>query len=219
MRVATRIIALALLALLFFLVIDTLKLSSRAQSPNPIELENQNAGTSGWRLNNVANNREIEGYASLTSVDAGKQVSIFVNTIDPEYTLTVYRIGYYGGHGARQMTQPVTRNGIVQPIPTPDPITGLVECQWTDPYVFNVPPNWVSGFYLVKLVCSQSGKQRYVFFVVRNDGRTSSLIFQNAVSTYQAYNAWGGKSLYAFNSQGNVAATKVSYNRPYDDSE
>ena len=35
-----------------------------------------------------------------------------------------------------------------------------------------------------------------------------------ATNTYQAYNNWGGKSLYEFNSTGG-RATKVSYNRPY----
>jgi hypothetical protein len=49
---------------------------------------------------------------------------------------------------------------------------------------------------------------------VRDDARTSDLLFQNSVTTWQAYNAWGGKSLYGFNSTG-PQATKVSFNRPY----
>ena len=155
----------------------------------------------------------------MTSVNAGGQISFFVNTIDPQYTLTIYRLGYYGGLGGRQMTQPVTLTGIAQPIPTPDPTYGMAECQWTSPYTFTVPSNWVSGIYVVKLVGSQSGKQRYIVFVVRNDGRASDLIFQSSVSTYQAYNAWGGKSLYTYNSTDGIAAVKVSYNRPYDDSQ
>src|SRR5262249_1819646 len=81
--------------------------SSLAQSANPIQIENQNTGTTGWIITNTANNHEIEGYASLTSVNAGGQLSFFVNTIDPQYTLTLYRLGYYGGAGGRQMTQPV----------------------------------------------------------------------------------------------------------------
>jgi hypothetical protein len=58
--------------------------------------------------------------------------------------------------------------------------------------VLSVPSTWVSGFYLVKLQAS-SGKQSYIIFVVRNDGRQSDLFFQASVTTYQAYNAWGGK--------------------------
>ena len=187
---------LAVLAALFLVLIGGRSLSLFAQSANPIQIENQNPGTNAWLITNTANNHEIEGYASLTSVNAGGQISFFVNTIDPQYTLTVYRLGYYGGLGGRRMTQPVTLGGIAQPIPTPDPTYGIVECQWISPYVLTVPSNWVSGVYVVKLVGSQSGKQRYITFVVRNDNRASDLIFKSAVTTYQAYNAWGGKSLF-----------------------
>ena len=38
-----------------------------SQAANPIQIENANPGTSGWQLSNPAVNREIEGYASLTS--------------------------------------------------------------------------------------------------------------------------------------------------------
>ena len=210
---------LATLAALFLLLIGGRSVSLFAQSANPIQIENQNPGTTAWLITNAANANEIEGYASLTSVNAGSQISFFVNTIDPQYTLTIYRLGYYGGLGGRQMTQPVTLTGIAQPIPTPDPTYGMAECNWSSPYVLTVPSNWVSGMYVVKLVGSQSGKQRYIVFVVRNDGRASDLMFQSSVSTYQAYNAWGGKSLYTYNSTDGVAAVKVSYNRPYDDSQ
>ena len=51
-------------------------------------------------------------------------------------------------------------------------------------------------------------------FVVRDDARVSDLLFQSSVSTMQAYNGWGGKSLYPFNSSGPQAA-RVSFDRPY----
>jgi hypothetical protein len=50
---------------------------------------------------------------------------------------------------------------------------------------------------------------------MRNGPRFSQLLFQNSVTTYQAYNNWGGKSLYTFNSTDNIPAIKVSFNRPY----
>ena len=117
---------MAILAALFVLLIGGRTVSLFAQSANPIQIENQSPGTTGWRLTNVANNNEIEGYASKTSVNAGDQIDLFVNTIDPQYTLTIYRLGYYGGLGGRQMTQPVTLGGIAQPIPTPDPTYGTI---------------------------------------------------------------------------------------------
>ena len=50
------------------------------------------------------------------------------------------------------------------------------------------------------------------------------MVYGLPVSTYQAYNKWGGKSLYTFNSSGDVTvagtprAVKVSFDRPYDQS-
>src|SRR4029079_7327161 len=80
---------------------------------NPVQLENAKAGTSEWRLTNPGYaSGTIEGYASLTSVNRGGQIKLFVNTVDPSYTLEVFRIGYYQGLGGRRMTAPVTLPGI-----------------------------------------------------------------------------------------------------------
>ena len=48
-----------------------------------------------------------------------------------------------------------------------------------------------------------------MFFVVRDDASTSSIVYQTSDTTWQAYNNYGGVSLY----QGD--AVKVSYNRPF----
>lgn len=187
------------------------------QFGNTIQLENQKPGDADWELVNAAFNHEIEGYASSVSVNRGEAISIFVNSIDPSYTLDIYRIGWYGGAGARKMLPTITAPGIRQPIPQPDPTTGLIECQWTDPYVLQIPGDladptyWASGIYLAKLTGIGSGKQSYVIFVVRDDARPSDLLFQNTVTTYQAYNDWGGLSLYTLPQR----AYKVSFNRPY----
>ncbi|MDJ0773789.1 MAG: hypothetical protein QNJ49_10250 [Mastigocoleus sp. MO_167.B18] len=187
---------------------------------NPIIIENQKTGSDNWHLNNPAKNHEIEGYASLTSVDRGSQIELFVNTQDPTYTIEVFRMGWYGGKGARQVTPTITRKGIEQPAPIVDRATGLIECDWLQPYVLQIPENsqepteWTSGVYLAKLTGSETGKQSYINFVVRDDKRSSDILFQTSVTTYQAYNNWGGMSLYRWNSKGKQA-TKVSFNRPY----
>jgi hypothetical protein len=136
-------------------------------------------------------------------------------------------MGYYQGLGGRLMFGPVTVAGTHQTIPTPDPSTGFLECNWTNPYVLTTGSNWTSGIYLAKLTGTTSGLQSYIIFVVRDDSRPSDLLFQQSTNTYQAYNNWGGKSLYAFNSSSaptiNTAgasstaypAVMVSYNRPY----
>ncbi len=177
-------------------------------------LENQKPGTTTWQLTNPALNSEIEGYASLTSVNRGGQINFLVNTTNTTYTLQVFRVGWYGGAGGRSMFGPVTVPGYSQTIPTPAPGTGLIECNWTNPYTLNIPStpgdptDWASGAYLVKLTGGQDGKQSYIIFTVRDDTRSTDLLFQMSVTTYQAYNTWGGVSLYG-------GATIVSFNRPY----
>src|SRR5918912_3318205 len=192
-----------------------------AGASNPIQLENLKAGTTEWQLTNPAQAREIEGYASLTSVNRGGQISLFVNTASASFTIEIFRIGWYGSLGARRMTNAVTLAGTKQTIPTPNASTGLVECKWINPYVLNIPNNttdptdWASGVYLAKLTAAASGKQSYIIFVVRDDARASTYLFQSSVTTFQAYNNWGGKSLYSWNSTNQAPAQKVSFNRPY----
>ena len=187
--------------------------------PNPVQIENAKTGTSEWQLTNPATNHEIEGYASATSVDRGSQIHFFVNTVDSSYTVQIFRLGWYGGLGGRQMTDPATLQGTQQVILTPDATTGIVECHWTNPYTLTIPnssdpTDWTSGVYVAKLTAETSGKQSYIIFVVRDDARPSDFLYQSSVNTYQAYNNWGGKSLYDWNSPSG-RAVKVSYNRPY----
>ncbi|HVW87059.1 MAG TPA: N,N-dimethylformamidase beta subunit family domain-containing protein, partial [Bryobacteraceae bacterium] len=195
--------------------------ASTLAAQNPIQIENSKTGSPDWQLTNPATNHEIEGYASLTSVNRGGQISFFVNTADATYTLDVFRMGWYGGAGARRVMAPVQVTGVRQTIPSPDPATGMVECQWVNPYQLSIPLNtsdptdWASGVYLARLTGNTSSKQSFIIFIVRDDPRASTYINQITMNTFQAYNNWGGKSLYTWNSTNSVAATQVSYNRPF----
>ena len=198
--------------------------SIAAQASNSIQIENAKVGTNEWQITSPGfTTRAIEGYASLTSVNRGGQILLYVNTAEPTYTMDIFRIGYYGGLGGRRMMSTISRTGTVQPMPAPDPDTGLIECQWTDPYVLNIPgtsdpTDWMSGIYLIKLTAGSSGTQQYIVFAVRDDSRASDLLMAETVNTYQAYNVWGGKSLYGtIESPADTAnkAMKVSFNRPY----
>jgi hypothetical protein len=127
---------------------------------NEISIENANPGTANWQITSPALNREIEGYASLTSVNVGGSISFFVSTAAPSYTMDVFRIGWYGGAGGRQMVATITRSGFVQVTPAADSF-GRFECNWISPYVLTIPTSWVSGVYLVKLTAS-TGLQSYI---------------------------------------------------------
>jgi len=187
---------------------------------NPVQIENRKPGTSDWILTKPARNHEIEGYASATSVNQGDAIRFYVHTVAPTYRLTIYRMGWYGGLGARQVSETITLPGNRQPAPAIDSDTGLIECRWEHPVAHTIPTGsqsdnaWPSGYYLAKLTAEPTGEESYILFVVRDDRRSSAYLVQASVTTYQAYNNWGGRSLYSFNSPGGQAA-KVSFNRPY----
>lgn len=184
---------------------------------NPIQIENAKPGTTDWQFFSEARSGEIEGYASATSVKAGDQLSLYVSTLDSSYSIEIYRMGWYGGMGARLVQGPVFRTGFKQAAPTTDSATNMVECHWTDPYTFTIPSDWTTGFYLAKLSAPSYNKQRYIAWVVRDDASNANHYYQWGVTTAQAYNFWGGHSLYPDNKNGYTQGQKVSFNRPYLD--
>jgi len=180
------------------------------------------AGTADWQLSNPALNREVEGYASHTSINHGETIDFFINTHALTVQIDVYRMGWYQGLGARQVLGPVTVNGIEQTIPAPDS-DGMVNCDWVPSYQLQTGNDWTTGVYLAKLTESDNDAQSYIIFVVRNDDQPPDVVFQLPVTTYQAYNFWGGKSTYAsssgaalpWGSSSGIPAKRVSFNRPY----
>jgi hypothetical protein len=203
--------------------------------PNPVVLENQLPGTDHWRIgapgffisDDAAG--QIQGYASATSVNKGGDIALHVsvNPAQP-FTADVYRVGWYAGLGGRLMSHTGPFAGITQPECAPDRATGMVDCGWLPSHTLTVPTSWISGVYLVVLTNDQKF-QSYVTFVVRDDERTADFLYQQSVTTYQAYNNYPddgvtGKSLYEFNSYGSPVeatgkrnAAKVSFNRPYSE--
>src|SRR5206468_9247271 len=197
---------------------------------NPIVIENQQPGSSGWQLRNWASDApgQIKGYASATSVNKGTPITFYV-TVNPAQTFTidVYRVGWYQGSGGRLLQQIGPFNGVQHPPAPRDTTTGLIACNWPPTYTLRVPTTWTSGIYLAVLTNAQS-YQNDIVFVVRDDNRIAPLLYQQSVTTYQAYNNYPndgttGKSLYEFNSYGPATisgtsrAVKVSFDRPYSD--
>lgn len=202
--------------------------TAQSSSQNTIESENKKPGTRDWQLTRVRINSGqyrtslIEGYCSHQSVEAGDTLSVFVST-DParRFVLDVYRMGYYGGAGARQVARFGPLHGTVQPVPPMGPSPArLRECQWDASVEFSVPDDWVSGVYLGKLTTipeseSEPYWQSYVIFIVR-DGREADVLFQCSDNTWQAYNRWpANESLYTHPDGAHAPDVAVSFDRPY----
>jgi hypothetical protein len=181
---------------------------------SPLVAENARAGDPSWVLTATASG-EIEAFATDTSVDRGGSLQVLYSTLAATVSLSVFRLGWYGGTGARRVLGPHLYPGVQQPPPRLDPGTYLVECAWSHGITIETtraPGEWLSGIYLAQLTALPSGKQTYAVFVVRDDARGAALLFQSSVFTYAAYNTWGGHSLYG---PTGAQAVKVSLDRPY----
>ena len=183
--------------------------SSSSPGRDLIRRENEKPGTRDWLLTNTYidldtwwRSPRIEGYCSEASVSAGDTLKVMVST-NPvsEFSLEIFRTGYYGGDGGRSMMKFESIQGKTQPDP-PIGENRLRECKWEPSVEFEIPDDWVSGVYLGKLTAkkvegvyqsrltaNKDGLQSYVIFIVRDD-RPCDLLFQCSDMTWQAYNSW-----------------------------
>ncbi|QRK09523.1 hypothetical protein JQX13_05140 [Archangium violaceum] len=191
----------------------------RQSQPNPIPEENKLPGDRRWRGGSAAPEGALEFYTSTESAAAGEVVGVKVST-DTETAVTaeLFRIGYYGGAGARKVwSGGPFRTGAQAPCERDVP-TARIECDWNDTFSIPIDPSWVSGLYVVKLSLPDGG-MRFTPFVVR-DQRAADILYTPNFTTYQAYNTWGGTSLYFDAAMATPfgRAREVSFNRPYKDS-
>jgi hypothetical protein len=183
-----------------------------------IACENSKPGSpaSEWDIQG-AGDPDIQGFATDISVDQGQTIGFKVDTLATDYRLDIYRMGWYGGDGARRVAtvQPTAPIFGTQRSCLFDDGTGLVDCgNWAQSASWTVPADAVSGIYFAKLVREDlSTGASHIVFVVRDDDGGSELLFQTSDTTWQAYNRYGGNSLYTGSPAGR--AYKVSYNRPF----
>lgn len=187
-------------------------------APNAIVAENCLPGNpaSEWDITGVGD-PSIEGFATQISVNQGETVSFKIDTDAAAYALDIYRLGYYEGLGARKIATVAPSASLPQNQPAclNVPSTGLIDCgNWAVSASWQVPAAATSGIYIARAERSDNGGASHIVFVVRDDDSTSDLLFQTSDTTWQAYNSWGGNSLYVGAPAGR--AYKVSYNRPFN---
>jgi hypothetical protein len=186
---------------------------------NPVACENSKPGNPGseWQVNG-AGDPSIQGYATDMSVNQGERVRFKVKTNASNYTINIFRLGYYQGLGARKVSTVMPSASLPQsqPVCLTNASTGLIDCgNWAESASWQVPADAVSGIYVAHLRRGDTGGESQIVFVVRDDDSSSDVFFQTSDATWQAYNAYGGNSLYTGSPAGR--AYKVSYNRPFLD--
>lgn len=188
-----------------------------ALSPRASRITDENAlpGTNEWASIGNYDINTLAAYAGATSVNAGGSVGIHIKSTGTSATARLYRLGYYQGQGARLYATYGSFATPAQPNCERDSVTGLVSCPWTPSLTVNTDPGWISGIYLLR-IDSSNGFRFFVYFIVRNDSYHSPLLVMEPTKTNQAYNRFGGESLYySANNEGRVRAYKVSFDRPY----
>jgi hypothetical protein len=205
---------------LFFLFV---MLSFVCVAQNAIVTENALPGnpSSEWDISG-AGDLSIQGFATDISVNIGTRVDFKIKTNANAYAIKIYRLGYYQGKGARLVGTGTITASLPQIQPTDNYITstGTTECSnWLPSAFWDVPSNAVSGIYIAKLTRSDNNGSSHIIFIVRDDAGNAPILFKTSDATWQAYNNYGGNSLYVNNSGTTVPgfnhATKVSYNRPF----
>jgi hypothetical protein len=217
--------SISLLSLVLLLTFFGLSGRARAQCSNPanaIVAENCLPGTpsSVWGVT-LSGDETIQGFATDISVNQGGTIYFKINTPASAYTIDIYRMGYYGGMGARKITSilPSVPLPQVQPACMTDTAVGLMDCgNWAISASWQVPATATSGIYFAHLTRTGTGGDSLIVFIVRNDSSNSAIIYQTSDETWQAYNYYGSGSLYGPGSPTYDLPSrsyKVSYNRPF----
>ncbi len=220
---------LAVVAALIWAVLPLAVPAQAASDPcgsgsNPIVCENSKPGNpkSDWFSPNAYG--DIQGFSTKESVQAGDTVQFKVQS-KTSYHIEIYRLGWYGGDGAREIST-AAQAAVTYPANfTTKPAncttkagTGLVDCgNWPVTASWTVPSDAVSGLYIANLTQTDGDGLMPYPFVVRKDSSTSDVVVQTSDQTWQAYNDYGGQDLYGGAGPApDGRAYEVSYNRPLD---
>lgn len=161
----------------------------------------------------------VEGYTAQVSYAPGEDLTLHVSTSARQFAVEIARVG--------AKIEPVWAAEAVEgrehPVPEDASSHG---CRWPAALTLNIPSDWRSGYYEVVLKARDRGG-KYIqrnartaagtcFFVLRaaEPGMTNRMLLQLSTHTYNAYNNWGGFSLYAFHGRAGNQGHRVSFERP-----
>lgn len=161
----------------------------------------------------------IEGYTGKVSYQPGATLELHASTSAERFSIEIARLGM---HSEIVWKEDGIR-GVSSPIPEHASSHG---CHWPVLWSKTIPDDWSTGYYHLTLKAADSGgsfvqrgrrtAESSCFFVLRalHPGSHSKILLELSTNTYNAYNNWGGYSLYGFNGHANVQGNRVSFLRP-----
>ena len=177
---------------------------------------NGGQGTKAWYIRGAkrAPSSLIESYSPMSSALPGEPITVHTSTSADEWNLEVFRIGDYEGLGGVRIAQLGPFPGEKQSGPKQVSDTRTMVANW--PVSTEVDTTgWAPGFYLLHAIAKD--KRTEIPVVIRSAESKDAVAMIASATTWQAYNQWGGRSLYG-NMTGNIAERSyaVSFDRPYD---
>jgi hypothetical protein len=151
--------------------------------------------------------KTVDGYASLTSVFPGEEIAFHIRNETWLSRIDIYRKGLSDELVWSDLIMEV--DGEVAGLPATAYSDG---CDWPAAYKLVIPDNCKTGVYVARLSTYNASNE--VLFVVKSRNPGAGVLFSITSTTAQAYNPWGGKSLYPDIPPGADASPKVSFDRP-----
>jgi hypothetical protein len=184
----------------------------REPAPQPSETP-EPRGSEDWRQRTPADGR-IAAYTTRISAPAGARIGLKVSTDAPGYRVWAFRIGWYRGGTGTLVWSSGPMPGHRQDAPVLRPAeTRTVVAPWRRNLTLDTS-GWEPGFYVLKLRAS-TGVETLVPYVVSSPSAAGTVALVAPVTTWQAYNAWGGYSLYT-GPAGDRRSWAVSFDRPFN---
>lgn len=161
----------------------------------------------------------IEGYSGAVSYAPGEELALHISTTAPKYSIEIARLGA----GRKVVWRKDGLAGAEHAVPENASSHG---CGWPVSIKLPVLPDWQPGYYEAKLSATDGGgrwtargrrtAEGSAWFIVRSrpGGARPRVLLQLSTNTYNAYNNWGGFSLYAYNGRAGVQGHRVSFDRP-----
>ena len=160
----------------------------------------------------------IEGYTDQLSYLPGEEINFHLSSSATSCSIVITRLGISPD------TVLIVDSVQVSEYAVPENASSH-GCHWPEAFESSIPGTWKSGYYEVTMYVEDEGgkfiqrnsrtAKGQLFFVVRSSspGR-NSILLQLATNTYNAYNNWGGFSLYSYHAQSNLQGHRVSFDRP-----
>ncbi|WP_210502616.1 N,N-dimethylformamidase beta subunit family domain-containing protein [Nocardioides xinjiangensis] len=171
-------------------------------------------GSEDWRVTRQALRGEVAAYTTRASGVPGTRVGLKVSTTEGGWEASAFRIGSYEGGTGALVWESGSRVGREQPGPVFRPYaTRTVVAPWKRDLTVDTS-GWEPGFYVFRLR-TDTGWETQVPYVVTSPSAAGTVALVAPVTTWQAYNQWGGYSLYA-GADGDTRSHAVSFDRPYN---